>query len=171
MSLENLLSKANSYIKLAGLLQLPQHLQKEIEEWATSVYCHKLYNKLQQETYNISNRQALYNKILKLSEDNGPIDFLRNQLENGQPEDILPTEYAFEAHISYFNESIDDKTRLQGIYDWVRHPPSLKLFIYKHISKDVYNFSLHINHADVKIDIELLKNISRKQVIDHLIEN
>jgi len=151
-----------SIYKSAGLVKVPEKLLKQVEDYAINVYLKHCKLQLNSVLNNNSERNKLipfFNKLLdKLDElDKLGISIIDN----------LPNESVYDIEISYFDEYIDERSGLIGNYDWVKHPSAFSIFIKKH-NENSYNFRLFINYKGKEAKIDLIKNITKDQVINFI---
>lgn len=159
--------------KFAGLLKVPEQTLKEVQDWAASAYCKVVYSSLDKMQYHFNNRNDVKNTINKILESNNYKSLMKIVSSGSQNiNDILPeVGTAFDLNISYFAEEENDpKTGRAGVYDWVRKPPTLQIFIYGHADQK-YNFRLYINYQGYQVSTDLLKNIDRYEVKEYIKNN
>jgi hypothetical protein len=160
------LDRKVSILSLAGILKTPPKLLKEIEDWAASVYCQKAYKVLHSAQMRYRSRNELQKTLINKIESKDFIN-LRETIENlsdniDSINSLIPNNSgtSFEFQISYFSETdIDEYTGFEGVYGWVKHPESFRIFIYK-LKSGLFNFYLNVKGTDTG----LMQNIDQQQI-------
>jgi hypothetical protein len=176
---KDLLVESENYVKLAGLLKVPDALYKEVSEWAVSTYCVKLqeiYNKFLYEAIRRTDIAKSLEKIksskvyefLLLDMTTSFDDYDFNKLVGIGGNHVSLT-------ISHFDRNETDKTRLAGLYEWMNNPAALDFFIHKH-KDNTYNYRLSLHHkteneGKIEFNSGTLLNVSKEFIIENLKEN
>lgn len=167
---QSLLKYSSIFLKEAGLLKVPENLLQEVQSWAESAYFTKVLSLINERFVLRNKRNILIDSVYEKSEDLR-YKILKEAVVSKNIDPILSyidsTNNDFDFSLGKFNQDIDAKTQLQGVYD-------NKLFSFHiQVSKDDNGYEFYFSSylLGKKKNYFLKRNLSYNELQKEFQEN